>query len=157
MASVEAPHEEIQSGRIWSAVSKALGRRSPIRARMNDEKFDHQIKALDLMPLDQRVTLAFQAVPLKSDEKVVIEALMRYPESNSNKLSQICGWAGSIWYIHFAAICQKRISWLIPCEFQDQTTPGFVYGALVEYRTESATFKFKPEVLAAFRKMGLGA
>lgn len=157
MAIIETSLKEEVNKKLFGLIDRLPWVEAPKRSPKVTAKECCELHPLDLVPLKKRVEIAFDAVPLENREKRVIEALMLYPESSSIRLSKACGWAGPIWHIHLGAICQRRIDWLLPIEFMEYDSRDFIHGILVEYLPDSASFKFKPEVIRAFRAMGLGA
>lgn len=156
MASIEVSLKDEVSRKFWGLFGKFPWVDSPNLPHKVTREGGCELYSLDLVSLKERVEVAFEAIPLDNQEKVVIEALMRHPKSSSAKLSKVCGWSGPIWHVHLGVLCQRRIDWLLPVEFMEHGESSFVHGILVEYLPDSACFKFKLEVLSAFRSMGLG-
>ena len=102
-------------------------------------------------PLPERVRRAFEIQPPSETEARALAALMDHPGATVRELSAHCGWYGSMWHTHLAALSWKR---------RDTLSPGaegaLLYGTLAEYDPGHARFTMKQEVAEALRALGIG-
>ena len=101
------------------------------------------------LPADRagRLRAALDAQPLSDIETRAVQALMDHPGSTALELSQACDWAGSMWHMHFGALCLRRRSFL--CATGDDV-PEFVHGLLADYDADACAFTLKRDVRPVF-------
>lgn len=82
------------------------------------EEAEHKAlyEKLARMPAAERVVEAFRAVPPTETDIKVIRALIQNPGSTSTELSQVLGWGGKSWHMHFGKMCEAREVYLWPVD-----------------------------------------
>jgi hypothetical protein len=140
---------------FWATLHRLFWPQDTWAKNQNQAKSPEIPEGLPLMPMGERVALAFKAIPATETEKKAIAALMQRPGADSKTLSEACGWSQPIWHTHFGLMCQKRMAWLWPSDLPDEPDAQFLPDLIVVYNARSGTFRMKAEVEAAFRDMGL--
>jgi len=147
---------EAENYGLWGTVQKLL---RPVFSQSSRKLNIDELRPADsdvLLPLDQRVAVAFETLPPSEIEERLITALIKSPDADSKTLSNACGWKSAIWHTHFGLMCQKRITWLWPSTLPGEPNDQFLQGLLAEYDLKKGSFRMKPEVVPVFRRMGLG-
>jgi hypothetical protein len=102
-----------------------------------------------------RVIKAFTAEPMTETERKLIQVLLDNPDATSGELTEKIGWKGMSWHLHFGTMCAERGVYLGQAP-DAVTRPGKFYtGVLADYDGETSGFTMKPDVAAAFEKLGL--
>jgi hypothetical protein len=103
----------------------------------------------------QRVIRAFTAHPMSETEAMLIQALLDNPGSTSTALSQLVGWKGLSWHLHFGVMCGNRASYLWPAPDAEHRDGKFYSGILADLKVPENLFTMKPDVTIAFEQLGL--
>lgn len=119
-----------------------------------EERKAQNQKLSGMKPVD-RVIQAFTRTPPSETEVRLIRALMDRPGSTSTELSRALGWDAQTWHLHFGAMCKRREADLWPADASDIRDASFYSGILANFDSKTGTWELKPEVEAAFRKLGI--
>lgn len=107
------------------------------------------------MTVAERVVRAFTVHPLTETEAKVVQALLDNPSSTSTELSRQLNWGGQIWHEKFGTMCKNREVYLWPAENAKTRNGKFYTGMLADFDEDASRFTMKPDVAAAFAKLGL--
>lgn len=132
-----------------------------LREAMNalaDTEAQALYERLDRLDDAQRVTEAFVFLPPTDTEVKIIEALLRNPASTSTELSRACGWKAQTWHMHFGKMCKDREVYLWPAPPSTSRDGEKIMTAILTNLDEDENrWTMKPNVVAAFRAMNIGA
>ena len=109
------------------------------------------------MPLAERDAQAFRTRPPSEAEEKALRALLDHPGATSDPLSEVCGWGGLSWHLHFAEVGKRRehLLWAAPHNVVRDT--DFWCGMLADFDRDGSRWTMKPEVVAGLGGIGLTA
>ena len=118
---------------------------------------EHDALVGELKELDTaaRVIRAFNAEPMTETEAKLIQVLLDHPGSTSSALTAALGWKAQSWHLHFGTMCFNRSTYLWPAPLSERRDGAFYSGILADFDDAASTFTMKPDVAAAFAKLGL--
>lgn len=108
----------------------------------------------DLEPA-ARVIKAFTVEPMTDTEQKLIQVLLDNPGSTSGELTEMIGWKGMSWHLHFGTMCANRGVYLGQPPKAMTPNGKFYTGILADFDNATSRFTMKPDVAAAFGRLGL--
>jgi hypothetical protein len=128
-----------------------------INALNQQEQSEHEVLVRELSGLDtaERVIRAFTVQPITETEAKLVQVLLDNPGSTSTALSQALGWKAQGWHMHFGTMCADRAMYLWPAPNVDRRNGKFYSGILADLKEPENLFTLKPDVEAAFGRLGL--
>jgi hypothetical protein len=121
------------------------------------QRNEELIGELKGMTVAERVVRAFTVERLTETEAKVVQALLDQPGSTSTELSRHLNWGGQIWHEKFGTMCKKRELYLWPAKDAVTRDGKFYTGILADLDPDGNRFTMKPDVAAAFARLGLKA
>jgi len=103
----------------------------------------------------ERVIQAFTVHPITPTEAKLIQVLLDNPGSTSTTLTQALGWKAQSWHMLFGTMCSKRALYLWPAPDAPKRNSKFYSGILADLKEPENLFTIKPDVAAAFDRLGL--
>lgn len=100
----------------------------------------------------ERVTRAFEEMPLDARETEAVCALLDEPGSTCVELSRACGWMDTSWRTQMLMLCQRRRKYLWPEGMTADVSNGIIISALAEYDTYDSTFTPRRDVVKSLRR-----
>lgn len=122
---------------------------------LEQSEHDQLVGELKGMPVEERVIRAFTVEPMSETEAKIIQVLLDNPGSTNRELSRKLGWNDNGFDLHFGMMCRDRSVYLWPAPDAEKRDGKFYSGILAEYDEDGSSFTMKPEVAAAFAKLGL--
>lgn len=121
------------------------------------EQAEHGALVGELSGLDtaERVIRAFTVKPMTETETKLVQVLLDNPGSTSTALTQALGWRAQSWHMHFGTMCADRAPYLWPAPTADYRNGKFYSGILADLKEPENLFTMKPDVEAAFGRLGL--
>ncbi len=121
------------------------------------EQIEHEALIGELGGLDtaERVIRAFTVKPLTKTEVKLVQVLIDNPGSTSTALTKALGWKAQSWHMHFGTMCADRAIYLWPAPNADHRNGKFYSGILADLKEPENLFTIKPDVEAAFARLGL--
>lgn len=131
--------------------------RRMIDALDRQERDEHEALVGELSGLDtaERVIRAFTVKPMTETEAKLVQVLLDNPGSTSTALTQALGWKAQSWHMHFGTMCADRALYLWPAPNVDRRNGKFYSGILADLKEPENLFTMKPDVEAAFARLGL--
>lgn len=128
-----------------------------IDALDQQEQSEHESLVGELSGLDtaERVIRAFTVKPMTETEAKLVQVLLDNPGSTSTALTQALGWKAQSWHMHFGTMCADRALYLWPAPSADHRNGKFYSGILADLKEPENLFTMKPDVAAAFERLGL--
>lgn len=128
-----------------------------IDALDRQEQTEHEALIGELSGLDtaERVIRAFTVKPMTETEVKLVQVLIDNPGSTSTALTQALGWKAQSWHMHFGTMCADRAIYLWPAPNADHRNGKFYSGILADLKEPENLFTVKPDVEAAFERLGL--
>jgi hypothetical protein len=128
-----------------------------IDALDQQEQSEHEGLIGELRGLDtaERVIHAFTVHPMSETETKLIQVLLDNPGSTSAGLTQALGWKAQSWHLHFGTMCANRAVYLWPAPDAEHRDGKFYSGILADLSEPENLFTMKPDVEAAFERLGL--
>ena len=128
-----------------------------IDALDQQERVEHEALIGELIGLDtaERVIRAFAIKPISETEVKLVQVLLDNPGSTSTALTQALGWKAQSWHMHFGTMCADRALYLWPAPNADHRNGKFYSGILADLKEPENLFTMKPDVVAAFARLGL--
>lgn len=128
--------------------------------RFERQSADEERARLMNLPLVDRIVEAFHREPPTDTHVALIKVLAENPGSTSSRLSELIGWEGLTWQMHFGIMAKEREAFIEPAP-PSQTRKNaagddekFYCGLLCDYDRETSGFTLKPESLTAFQRLG---
>lgn len=109
---------------------------------------------LAVMDIADRVVRAFTVQPMTAAEDKLVRVLLDHPGSTSKELSRAMNWKAMSWHMHFGTMCEKREAYLWPAK-DAVVREGKFYSGILADLTPDNRFTMKPEVAAAFARLGI--
>jgi len=103
----------------------------------------------------ERVIRAFTVRPMSETEAKLIQVLLDHPGSTSAALTHALGWKAQSWHLHFGTMCANRAVYLWPAPDAEHRDGKFYSGILADLKEPENLFTMKPDVEAAFARLGL--
>ena len=128
--------------------------------RFEQQTIDEERARLMNLPLVDRIIEAFHREPPTDTNISLIKVVAENPGSTSSRLSQLIGWEGQTWQMHFGIMAKEREAFIEPAPPSQtrKTETGedakFYCGLLCNYDQKTSGFTLKPESLAAFQRLG---
>ena len=119
------------------------------------EEQEQLIGELKDLPIAERVVRAFTVEPMTETEAKIIQVLLDNPGSTNRDLSRKLDWNDNGFDLHFGTMCRNRTVYLWPAPDAGNRDGKFYSGILAEYDEDGSSFTMKPDVAAAFVKLGL--
>ena len=118
---------------------------------------EHEALIGELSGLDtaERVIRAFTTKPVTESEAKLVQVLLDNPGSTSTALTQALGWKAQSWHMHFGTMCADRAIYLWPAPKAEKRSGKFYSGILADLKEPENLFTMKPDVAAAFERLGL--
>ena len=128
-----------------------------IDALDQQEQREHESLVGELSGLDTtaRVIRAFTVKPITETEAKLVQVLLDNPGSTSTALTQALGWKAQSWHMRFGTMCADRALYLWPAPNADHRNGKFYSGILADLQEPENLFTMKPDVEAAFARLGL--
>lgn len=134
---------------LFKSKEEPFDPRLVIRHRVAEPTVAHDIVGLSRK---ERVTRAFEDMPLDARETEAICALLDEPGSTCVELSRACGWMDTSWRTQMLMLCQRRRKYLWPEGVTGDVSNGIIISALTEYDTFDSTFTPRRDVVKSLRK-----
>ena len=115
------------------------------------------LEKLQALTPEERVVSAFTVEPMTDTEKQLIRVLLENPGSSSAMLTEKLGWNAQSWHLHFGTMCANRAAYLWPAPPAGVRQGKFYSGILADLKEPENLFTMKPNVAAAFIKLGVTA
>lgn len=124
-----------------------------VLAAIKREKEDRKRSFLSATA-SEKVQKVFSSPLLETEEKV-LRALLAYPDSTSDELSEHVGYKRSGgWHLHFGTMCKKRLARYIDAPASDaRDNAEFYTGILADFDPVNRTFRFKPDIEPSIRAL----
>lgn len=103
----------------------------------------------------ERVVRAFTAELMTETEEKLIRVLIDNPGSTLATLTEKLGWQAQSWHLHFGTMCANCGIYLGPPPYAQVAKGKFYSGILADFVDEGSLFTMKPDVAAAFAKLGI--
>lgn len=100
----------------------------------------------------ERVTRAFEEMPLDARETEAVCALLDNPGATCVELSRACGWMDTSWRTQMILLCQRRRKYLWPEGVTADVSNGIIISALAEYDTYDSTFTPRRDMVKSLRR-----
>lgn len=144
-----------QMGGCNQAAAKAASQLVKAIDELEQALRDELMGELKGMTAAERVVRAFTVEPMSETEAKIIQVLLDNPGSTNRELSRKLGWNDNGFDLHFGMMCRDRSVYLWPAPDAEKRDGKFYSGILAEYDEDGSSFTMKPEVAAAFTKLGL--
>ena len=136
----------------WAAQARMV--LAALDAQERTEYADLLTEVAALAPAE-RVLKAFTAEPMTETEEKLIRVLIDNPGSASGELTEKLGWKAQSWHLHFGMMCANRGVYLGPPPAASLPSGKFYSGILADFDGDGNRFTMKPDVEAAFERLGL--
>jgi len=123
--------------------------------RQANDEHDALIGELSGLDIAERVIRAFTVKSMTETEEKLIQVLLDRPGSTSTELTQALGWKAQSWHMHFGTMCADRALYLWPAPDAETRNGKFYSGILADLKEPENLFTMKPDVAAAFERLGL--
>lgn len=95
---------------------------------------------------------AFRDQPLTETEVAILKVLHKNPRRTSAELSNLLGWEGQSWHLHFGEMCRRRESQLWPAGRSEVRDADF-YSGILAFLSLDNRWVLWPEVADALDKI----